>query len=189
MDVTYFDSADELRAWFENHHDNVDELWVGFRKKGSDKPSVSYPEAVEQALCFGWIDGVRKSVDSESYVNRFTPRKPKSGWSAINVRRVEHLMAAGLMHPSGLHAYEQRDTDAPAYAYTDVLELDADSETRFKANRRAWDFFQAQSDAYRRVASRWVMSAKQEPTRKRRLATLIEDSQSERRLGLLRTNS
>ena len=158
----------------------MQELWVGFYKKSSGKPSITWPEAVDQALCFGWIDGQRKGIDDVSYTIRFTPRKPRSIWSAVNVKRVGELTAQGLMHPAGLKAFENRTEEkSGVYAYEQETpaELDADYEQRFRANQTAWDFFQAQAAWYRRAAIWWVISAKKEETRLKRLATLIEDSE------------
>ncbi len=187
MNVTYFPTAADLRAWFEEHHGTVDELWVGFYKKASGRPSVTYQEAVDEALCFGWIDGIRKSLDGESYTNRFTPRRPNSNWSQVNIRRVGELTAQGRMKPAGLKAFEERDpARSQQYSFENRPQaLGEPYEATFRANPKAWEFFQAQAPGYRRTAIWWVVSARKEETRLRRLATLIEDSQNGRRLGML----
>jgi uncharacterized protein YdeI (YjbR/CyaY-like superfamily) len=187
MDATFFSSSAELREWLERNHGRATELWIGFHKKQSRQGGITYAEAVDEALCFGWIDGIRKSIDDSSYTNRFTPRKPNSNWSAVNIKRAGELIAVGRMHPAGLAAFERRDRGREEqYSYeNDAWALDAASEEAFRADDRAWAFFQAQPPGYRRTASWWVMSAKRDETRRRRLATLIEDSRQGRRLGLL----
>ena len=185
---TFFANAKAFRQWLQQHHDSASELWIGFYKKGSGKPSVTYPESVDQALCFGWIDGVRKSIDADSYKQRFTPRRPGSNWSAININRAEQLIEQGLMQPAGAKAFAARDVTKNArYSFEqERVELDASMRKRCRANRGAWEFFQAQPPYYRRTATWWVISAKQPATRERRLATLIDDSAAGRRIGLLR---
>jgi len=180
---TFFATPAELRAWLDEHHETTTELWVGFHKKGSGKPSITWPEAVDEALCYGWIDGVRKSIDSESYTIRFTPRRKRSNWSAVNVARVTELTRLGLMRPAGLKAFEERAperTGIYAYEQRHLAELGDEYERAFRANERAWAFFQAQPPGYRKTATWWVVSAKKEETRRRRLATLIEDSAQRR---------
>jgi uncharacterized protein YdeI (YjbR/CyaY-like superfamily) len=179
MEPTFFATPDELRAWLEEHHASEDELLVGFYKKGSGRPSITWPESVDQVLCFGWIDGVRRRVDDTSYTIRFTPRKARSTWSAVNVKRAGELIELGLMRPAGLAAFEQRADDRTAiYSYEQRkhAELDPDQERRFRANARAWTWFEAQAPSYRRAATHWVVSAKKPETRKRRLERLIGDS-------------
>ncbi len=164
----------------ERHHVDTAELLVGFYKTGSAKPSVTWPESVDVALCFGWIDGVRKRIDDASYTIRFTPRKPTSTWSAINVKRVEALEKSGLMTPAGREAFENRKaakTGIYAYEQKSAAEFDAALEKRFRASPRAWKFFQSQAPWYRRTATHWVIRAKQEQTRSRRLEQLIEVSE------------
>jgi uncharacterized protein YdeI (YjbR/CyaY-like superfamily) len=187
----YFATPDDFRAWLEEHHDSAKELWVGFHKKSTGKPSITWPEAVDQALCFGWIDGIRKSVDSDSYMNRFTPRRPRSTWSAVNIKRVQELTAAGLMRPAGIAAFEKRtDDNSAVYSYEQRdARLDPEYERQIRTNEAAWSFFQAQSPWYRRTASRWVMSAKREETRRKRLAALIEDSAQGRTIPPLTRNN
>lgn len=174
----YFGSAAEFREWLAEHHASASEVLVGFYKRAAHPDAMSWPESVDEALCYGWIDGVRKRVDDERYTIRFTPRKPRSIWSAVNLRKVEQLIAEGRMTPAGLRAYETRDTArAKQYSFEqDEVELGAEREALFRRNRKAWSFFSAQAPSYRRVATWWVISAKQEPTRERRLAKLIEHS-------------
>jgi uncharacterized protein YdeI (YjbR/CyaY-like superfamily) len=185
MEPTFFATPAEFRAWFEAHHDNASELLVGFYKKGTGRPSITWPESVDEALCFGWIDGVRRSLGDEAYTIRFTPRKAKSTWSAVNIKRVGELKAEGRMRPAGLKAFAAREeSNSRIYAYEnrDQAVFDPALEERFRANPKAWDFFQAQPPGYRRTCTFWVMSAKQEPTRLRRLDQLIVDSESGRRI-------
>ena len=184
--MTFFATPEEFLAWLEEHHDVADELWVGFYKKASGKPSITWPESVDQALCFGWIDGKRVSVDAESYANRFTPRRARSRWSAVNVKRAEELIRLGLMRPAGLEAFERRGDEAGySYEQRDAADLGEAFERRLRANERAWAFFQAQPPWYRRTAIFWVVSAKKEETRERRLAQLIADSEEGRTIGPL----
>ena len=151
---------------------------VGFHKKSSGNPSVTYPKAVDEALCFGWIDGVRKSVNTDSYRVRFTPRKPKSQWSAVNIRRARQLVDSGRMQAAGLKAFEGAAAQSRAYSYEQrsAAQFSGAEDREFRANQKAWAFFQAQPPWYRRISTFWVISAKQEETRQRRLATLIADS-------------
>jgi len=181
----FFETPAELRRWLERNHDKAAELLVGFYKKDSGRRSMTWPESVDEALCFGWIDGVRKRIDDVSYTIRFTPRKRGSNWSAVNIRRVGELTKLGLMQPAGLKAFEARTAEKSAiYAYENApKELPAAEEKKFRANRKAWTYFNAQAPSYRRVAIYWVMSAKREETRARRLALLIDDSGHERRLA------
>jgi len=185
VDATFFRSPAEFRDWLEEHHDTAPELWVGFFKKGAGETGITYQEALDQALCFGWIDGVRKTIDATRYANRFTRRQPKSPWSVVNIERVGELMRLGLMRPPGLAAFEGRD-EAKARQYSferSAAKLDDAYKETMRANPEAWQFFQAQPPSYRRVATWWVMSAKREETRLKRLATLIADSERGRRLG------
>jgi uncharacterized protein YdeI (YjbR/CyaY-like superfamily) len=175
----FFPTPAEFRAWLEQNHTSAGELSVGFYKRDSGKPSMTWPESVDAALCYGWIDGVRHSIDAVSYRIRFTPRKPRSTWSAINVRRVEELTKLGLMRPAGVKAFEARKGDKTgiySYEQRKQARLTPAYEKQFRANQKAWDFFQAQPPWYRRTAAYRVISAKQEATRQRRLAELIRDS-------------
>jgi uncharacterized protein YdeI (YjbR/CyaY-like superfamily) len=178
MPATFFRSAAAFRTWLEKHHDSMRELVVGFYKVGSGKVSITYAEALDEALCYGWIDGVRRSRDADSYTIRFTPRKRDSIWSAVNLRHVARLRAAGRMRPAGLRVFQSRDREKTRrYSFENrVVALDADRVSRFRANRRAWTWFAAQAPGYRRTAQWWVMSARQDATRDRRLALLIESS-------------
>jgi uncharacterized protein YdeI (YjbR/CyaY-like superfamily) len=185
---TFFATTDELRAWLEENHATATELFVGFYKRGSGKPSITWQELVDEELCFGWIDGVRKGIDDVSYSNRITPRTQRSTWSAINIARVKELIALGRMHPAGLKAFERRTDERSAiYSYEQrkTARLEPAAERSFRANKKAWAFFQAQPPSYRRAASWWVISAKREETREKRLATLIRDSQNGRTVGPL----
>jgi uncharacterized protein YdeI (YjbR/CyaY-like superfamily) len=187
MKPHFFESPADFRKWLAKNHASASELLVGFYKKDSGKPSITWPESVDQALCFGWIDGVRRRIDDVSYSIRFTPRKKTSTWSAVNIARVAELTKLGLMQPAGLRAFEHRREDKSAiYAYENAVRtLDAADEKKFRANKKAWEFFNAQPPGYRRLCIYWVTSAKKEETRARRLATLIDDSAAGRRLGAL----
>jgi uncharacterized protein YdeI (YjbR/CyaY-like superfamily) len=185
----FFKTPSEFRGWLVDHHASKAELLVGFHKKNSGKKSVTYGEALDEALCFGWIDGVRKNLNETSYTIRFTPRKPKSIWSLINVGHVERLKKAGQMQPAGLAAYALReDKRTGIYAFENQpRELSAEYQKKFSANKQAWEFFKAQPPYYTKVCSFWVMSAKKEETQLRRLSQLIEVSAKGERLGLLQS--
>ena len=184
---TFFPTPGDFRQWLAKNHAKVAELWVGFHKTGTGRPSITWPEAVDEALCFGWIDGVRYRIDEISYRIRFTPRKPKSAWSNVNVKRVAALRTLGHMAPAGLAAFAKADPkNAGIYSYErSNPKLGAAHEKSFKANKKAWTFFKAQAPWYQRTVTYWVVSAKQEETRRRRLAALIADSEAGRRMGLL----
>ena len=177
MKPTFFRSAAEFRSWLKQHHAKAAELRVGFYKRKSGKPSITWPEAVDQALCYGWIDGLRKSIDDVSYVIRFTPRRPGSTWSAINVRRVRELDRLGVMRAAGLKAFKALKT-SKVYSYEQrhTAALSRADERTFRADKKAWGFFQDQAPWYRRMALWWIVSAKKEETRHRRLAKLMECS-------------
>lgn len=185
--VTYFRSAAGLRRWLELHGATATELWVGFHKKGSGLGGASYAEAVDEALCLGWIDGVRHGVDEQRYAIRFTPRRPSSIWSRINLGHVARLTEAGRMRPAGLAAFRARLAHRTAvYAFEQPpKDFPPAMRRRFQAEPRAWAFWEAQPPGYRRIATYWVVSARQEATRQRRLATLIDDSAHGRRLAQL----
>lgn len=180
--VHVFDDGAAFRRWLEAHNADTSELWVGYYRKGVPKASITYPEAVEQALCFGWIDGIGYRINDEVYANRFTPRRRGSNWSAVNVAKVAALEKAGLMHPAGRRAFEARDPrrDAEHSYETRPRDLPPEWAARVRANAAAWRYWQAQTPSYRRAASWWVLSAKQGATRERRLTSLIEDSSAER---------
>jgi uncharacterized protein YdeI (YjbR/CyaY-like superfamily) len=184
MDVRHFRSPAELRRWLKAHHARERELHVGFWKKASGKGGITYPEALDEALCYGWIDGVRRSIDEDSYTIRFSPRKPTSNWSAVNIARVQELIASGRMRQPGLEAFERRDrsrSNAYSFEQADVALPRADQRT-LRANAEAWSFWKAQPPGYRKVATWWVVSAKREETRRRRLETLIACSAKGERL-------
>jgi len=190
MKPAFFKSAADFRDWLARHHADARELLMGFYRKESGRGGITYPEALDEALSFGWIDGVRKRIDAESYTIRFTPRKPGSIWSAVNIQRVGELTARGLMKPPGLRVYAERDErKSRQYSYErEQAQLDPALDAALRANRKASSFFDAQPPGYRRTATFWVMSAKQEETRARRLAHLIERSASGVRIDLLRPN-
>jgi uncharacterized protein YdeI (YjbR/CyaY-like superfamily) len=178
MTPRYFKSGAEFRRWLEKHHATDRELWVGFYNKASGKGGLTYPEAVDAALCFGWIDGVKKRVDRTSYMHRFTPRTRDSYWSAVNTTRFGQLLESGVVVPAGREAFERRDrkmTEKYSFERKSAA-FDAVAERAFKANAKAWTFFRAQPPGYQRLLTFWVMSAKQEETRLRRLAVLVEKS-------------
>ena len=186
MKPRFFQTPEDLRTWFDEHHETARELWVGLYKKASRRPSVTWPEVVDEALCFGWIDGIRKSIDDNSYMNRLTPRKPTSHWSAVNIRRFGQLKRQGRVRPAGQRAFDLRRRDeGGAYSYErrHEIALDPAFEKRFRAKRKAWSWFQAQAPSYRTMAVYWVMSAKREEARVRRLERLIEDSTLGRRIA------
>jgi uncharacterized protein YdeI (YjbR/CyaY-like superfamily) len=191
MQPRFFAGPDEFRAWLEANHAAESEVLVGFYKKHTGRRAMTWTEAVCEALCFGWIDGLTRRIDDDSYCIRFTPRKARSNWSAVNVRHVEELLRAGRMHPAGIAAFEARapeKTGVYTYENRHAAKLSPEQAERFRANERAWEFFQAQPPGYRQMAIFWVVSAKREETRARRLATLIDDSAHGRRIALLRRN-
>jgi uncharacterized protein YdeI (YjbR/CyaY-like superfamily) len=181
---TFFATQHAFRAWLMKHHNSETELVVGFYKVGCDKPSITWSQSVDQALCFGWIDGVRKAVDSESYCIRFTPRKASSIWSAINIKKVEELTAKGLMQPAGLKAFSLRKEDkSRVYSHeNETAVLSPEMEQQFKKNTKAWNFFQTQAPSYKKVALHWLMSAKQAKTRLTRLEKLMQYSAEAKRV-------
>jgi uncharacterized protein YdeI (YjbR/CyaY-like superfamily) len=183
----FFRTAAALRRWFEKNHSRQAELWLGLYKAGSARAGVTYEQALEEALCFGWIDGVRKRRDEVSYAQRFSPRTARSYWSAVNIARAKMLIASGRMHASGVAVFQRRDGAAAArYSFErQAARLERAAESRFRANPAAWAYFQQEAPWYRRVALHWVTSAKREETRERRLATLVRDSEAGRRIGLV----
>ena len=187
MNPIFFAGAAEFRRWLEANHLRETELWVGYYKKATGKPSLTWPIAVDEALCFGWIDGLLKSIDGESHMQRFTPRKAKSNWSAVNIRKMQSLIEAKRVSPAGMKAWEARDEKrSEVYSF----ERKAASLTRadlaaFRKNAKAWKFWEAQPPGYRRVTSHYVTSAKRPETRAKRLAIVIADSAAGRRIGLL----
>jgi uncharacterized protein YdeI (YjbR/CyaY-like superfamily) len=190
MEVTFFESPADFRKWLEVHHTSAQEIWVGYYKVGLGRPGMTWPESVDQALCFGWIDGIRKSIDDVSYTNRFTPRKPRSTWSAVNIKRAQELIDSGLMHPAGLQAFEARQENRSGiYSYEQRQDqLPEEYSEVLRQNKAAWDFFQAQPAWYRKAAGWWVVSAKKEETQLKRLDQLIEDSAQGRTIPPLTRN-
>jgi len=189
VNPTFFKSPADFRAWLERNHDSAEELSLGLHKKGSGKPSITLREAQDEALCFGWIDGVARSIDENSWAIRLTPRRPGSVWSAVNIKAAHQLIAAGRMTPAGLTAFEKRDEKrAKQYSYErETPQFAAASEAAFRANSTAWDFFRAQPAGYQRLHTWWVMSAKTEETRAKRLAVLIDISAQGRRIDPMKS--
>jgi uncharacterized protein YdeI (YjbR/CyaY-like superfamily) len=177
-DITFFPDPASWRRWLEKNHAKATEHWVGFYKRGSGKPSMTWPESVDEALCFGWIDAVRKSIDGERYTIRFTRRRPGSVWSAINVKRVAALRVEGRMRPAGEAAFAERKANRSGiYAYEQrPMELPEPWSSLMKKNKAAWKFFSAQPPWYRRTSTWWVISAKRDETKKKRFAQLMQDS-------------
>ena len=189
FDITHFDCADAFRQWLEANHGTRDELWVGFWKKSTGRPSITWPQSVDEALCFGWIDGIRKRIDDESYTIRFTPRRPTSIWSRRNMERYQALEASGRIEPAGAEAFARRtDANSGRYSFEQKKPptLSADYRARLEADAQAWADWQARPPGYRKQVAHWVMSAKREATRERRLAALIEDCAAGRKIKPLR---
>src|SRR5262245_33945477 len=184
MKPKFFRTPSAFRAWLAKHHATADALWVGFYKKGSGKPSMTWSESVDEALCFGWIDGIRKSIDAVSYTIRFTPRKSGSIWSSVNIKRAQALIEEGRMQPTGLNAYQRRkENKSGIYSYEQrQANLEPPYERLLKKNRPAWRFFQAQPASYRKAVSWWIVSAKKEQTRLKRLEALMAHSAKQERL-------
>jgi uncharacterized protein YdeI (YjbR/CyaY-like superfamily) len=188
-DAIFFETPGELRAWLEEHHATASEVWVGYYKKGSGRRSLTWSDVVDEALCFGWIDGKTQRIDEHRYRQRLSPRRRTSDWSAVNVAKVAELRAQGRMTPAGEAAFAARREDSTgtlSYERRHEAAFDAEQEAAFRANARAWEWFSAQSPSYRTMATFWVLSAKRPETRARRLATLIDDSAHGRRIALLR---
>lgn len=184
MAVRFFATPAELRAWFDEHHERETELWVGFHKKATGKPSITWSESVDEALCVGWIDGIRKRHDEHSYKIRFTPRRKGSIWSAVNLKKVAALKKQGRMRPAGLKAFDARDPAKCAiYSYEQVsFELPEPYRAVIRKNRKAWAFFEAQPPGYRKIITRYIMSAKKEETRLARIRKVTELSAQQKRL-------
>ncbi len=185
MNATFFQTPQEFRNWLEKNHKTKKELLVGFYKVGTKKPSMTWSESVDQALCFGWIDGVRRSIDEESYSIRFTPRKPTSIWSTINIKKVEELTKAGLMQNAGIEAFKLK-TDKKSGIYShenESVKLSDEYEKQFKTNKKAWKFFENQAPSYKKVTIHWIMSAKQAKTQLSRLEKTISESENEKRVS------
>jgi len=184
MSPTFFASAADLRQWFEKNHTSAEELWVGYYKKATGRPSVTWPESVDEALCFGWIDGIRERVDDVSYKIRFTPRRKGSVWSNINIKRVEAMLEEGRVRGNGLKAFNaRRENKSGIYSYEQRRDqLEEPYNSLMRKEKAAWTFFQAQPPSYRKAVGWWVVSAKQEATRLKRLQKLIDLSASGKRL-------
>ena len=177
----FFTTPEAFRKWLNKHHQDLTELWVGYYKKGSGIPSITWPESVDQALCFGWIDGIRKSIDEQSYKVRFTPRKPNSHWSDVNIKKIKELKKLGLLEPSGLTAYNKRTQKRSRNASYEQqqVKLSNEYQKQFKLNPQAWEYFNQKAKSYQRTAIWWVVSAKKKETQLNRLKTLIESSQNQ----------
>jgi uncharacterized protein YdeI (YjbR/CyaY-like superfamily) len=184
-DPVFFESPNAFRRWLDKHHQKETELWVGYHKVKTGKPSLTWPQSVDHALCYGWIDGIRRSLGEEGYMIRFTPRTATSIWSAVNIKRAKELIAEGLMKPAGQKAFETRDEKrANRYSYErDNAAFSAEQEKEFRKNKPAWGFFSEQPPWYRKLGTHYVVSAKRAETQTRRLATLIADSAAGRRLN------
>jgi uncharacterized protein YdeI (YjbR/CyaY-like superfamily) len=184
MTPTFFANQSEFRKWLEKNHQKEAELLVGFYKVDSGKPSMTWSQSVDQALCFGWIDGLRKSIDKESYCIRFSPRKKTSNWSAVNIKKVEELINAGQMTEAGLKAFSFRtESKSQVYSYENKsIQFDQNYDEQLKKNKLAFDFFNKQAPSYKKAVIRWIMSAKQEKTRQARLNKLISESENHRRI-------
>jgi uncharacterized protein YdeI (YjbR/CyaY-like superfamily) len=187
VEPLYFESPAAWRQWLAKHHRDTHELWVGFHKRATGKPSLTWPESVDEALCFGWIDGLRKRVDADRYKIRFTPRRPGSIWSTVNVRRVAELTRQKRMRAAGVRAFNGRleaRTAVYSFEQRETATLPPAYAKKFKANAEAWRYFTSQAPSYQRVAAWFVISAKQEETRERRLYVVIRESAAGRRIGL-----
>lgn len=184
--VRFFATPEKWRQWLEKNHARADEVWVGFHRRSTGIPSITWSAAVDEALCYGWIDGIRKTIDETRYKNRFTPRRKGSNWSKVNIAKVAALTKEGRMRPSGLAAFEGATSRGYTHEQRGPVGLGEEYERRFRTNAKAWAWFEAQAPYYRKLATRWVTEAKQEATRERRLALLIEDSAAGRRIGPMR---
>ena len=183
MSPIFFTNQTSFRMWLEENHKTETELLVGFYKKNSGKPNMSWSQSVDEALCVGWIDGVRRSIDEDSYCIRFTPRRPSSNWSSVNIKKAEELIKLGLMQPAGLEIYKQRKKEKSGVASYEsgAKKLDEYLEIKFKANKIAWEFFSKQAPSYQKTIIHWIMTAKQESTRLLRLDKTINESEKQNR--------
>lgn len=188
MEPKFFPTPADFREWLDEHHEKEDVLWVGYYKKATGIASITWPESVDEALCYGWIDGLRKTVDEQRYKIRFTPRRPNSIWSAVNIGRVEALTQLGLMQPAGLAAYAKRkDKKSKVYSYEqEKVVLDPAYKAKIKENPKAWEYYKKLAPSYKKASIRWVMSAKREETRLKRLNILIESSEDQQKIPQLR---
>lgn len=190
MHPIYFSNPEEFRQWLQKHGKVETELWVGFYKRATKIPSMTWSESVDQALCFGWIDGIRKRIDAQKYVIRFTPRNPKSHWSAVNLKKIESLKRSGQMQPEGLKVYQQRDkknTGGASYEQRNV-HLDPTYIKAIQSNPKAWDYWEKLAPSYKKATTWWVMSAKKEETQLRRLQILIESCRQQLKVPPLRNS-
>ncbi|MEQ8425938.1 MAG: YdeI/OmpD-associated family protein [Cyclobacteriaceae bacterium] len=188
MDPKFFASPPHFRKWFEKNHNKKSELLVGYYKKGSGKPSITWPESVDQALCFGWIDGIRQRLDDESYTIRFTPRKEKSHWSAVNLKRFAELKKQKLVHPSGQKAFDRMDKNNSKRASFEQknVALGKDFESQMKANKKVWAYYQNLAPSYKKASIWSLISAKQEATKQRRLDIFIKCCEAGEKIPMLR---
>lgn len=186
--IQFFSSPEKFREWLDVNSTTCKEVWVGFYKTNTGKPSLTWSQSVDQALCYGWIDGIRKSLGDESYCIRFTPRNPKSIWSTVNIKKIEELTRLGLMKPAGTLLFEQRkEKNSGIYSFEqEAIEFTGEYLELFRKNEKAWNFFSSSANSYKKAATGWVLSAKQESTRKKRLETLISDSENNLRLAMMR---
>ncbi len=184
MKAKFFAKPALFRKWLTKNHDGKKELWVGFYRVGTGRPSITWPQSVDEALCFGWIDGIRKSIDDKSYMIRFTPRKPKSIWSAVNIKKVAELTKNDLMQPAGIAAFEKRDQKkSEIYSFEQKnVKLAKKYEKEFKKNKKAWNYYRDAAPSYRKQTIWWVMSAKREETRLRRLQILVDCSEKSEKI-------
>jgi uncharacterized protein YdeI (YjbR/CyaY-like superfamily) len=184
MTPIYFANQKKFRKGLKENHKKETELFVGYYKVGTGKPSMTWSQSVDEALCYGWIDGIRKSVDKESYCIRFTPRKPTSNWSAVNIKKMEKLIQLGLMQQAGLEVFKKRkEENSEIYSFEKGAKQFVTSfEKKFKINKKAWAFFITQAPSYQKTAIHWVMSAKQEKTQLSRLEKIIVESEKQKRL-------
>jgi uncharacterized protein YdeI (YjbR/CyaY-like superfamily) len=180
MTPIFFANQSAFRSWLKKNHKKEKELLVGFYKVNSGKQNMTWSQAVDEALCFGWIDGVRQSLDDERYQIRFTPRKPGSIWSSVNIKKIEALTKQGLMQPAGIASFEKRkESKSKVYTYeNEELKFPPELQKQFKANKKAWEYFQSLAPSYRKSSTNWVMSAKQETTKLKRFNEIIADSQA-----------
>jgi uncharacterized protein YdeI (YjbR/CyaY-like superfamily) len=181
MTPIFFTNQASFRMWLVENHKKETELLVGFYKKESGKPNMTWSQSVDEALCFGWIDGVRRSIDKDSYCIRFTPRRPSSTWSFVNLKKVEELIKHGLMQPAGLEIYKLRKAEKSGVASyeSEAKQLDEYFENKFKANKIAWEFFSKQTPSYQKTLINWIMTAKKESTRILRLDKTINESEKQ----------
>lgn len=184
----FFATPSDLRAWFEAHHQTEKEVWIGYYKKATGIPSIDWSQSVDEAICFGWIDGIRRSIDEKSFKIRFTPRNPKSHWSGVNLAKVEKLLELGKMTPAGLEVYHRRDEKKSRQASYERqnVELDTEYEARIRQNENAWQYYENLAASYKKASIHWVMSARKEETRLRRLEILIQSCEAGQKIPLLR---